>query len=1283
MRWMKSWAFLSLLSAVGAVILVVLACSLPTWKAVALLLVGVVVFLFVLARNPAHRYWRFASFVTGAWFASHAIPDLTIRFLWGRGRFGELLMQGGPGSWFDVGCFLLIALALLLDFSLGGEHGVMRGLFSRFTFRAQRQIAGTGPANQSTVGDVSGSNNQISINQQHGYSAEEISRLLLTAGDRPPDVNAVIEGAADLLNRGKPDAAEKILSDLKGRFWDRLTPRERYRVVANLGRVKEALGRIPEAADCYLQARAQQPEDNDARALGAVAQFMLGKVEEAHRLADSIVREKPASSLAAAVWIRSTPESTPFTEIVEAVPEEVRLAADVSGALAQRALRSRLPEEAEGYARMALDAVPENPAAREVLGTAIVYREASTMVPRHGPGRGAVPARIHEAEGLLSDALGVARSPGDLARIRLARGQLYDLVGRDSEAETDFRVARENDPAEHTIARQFASFLLRRGQPDRAIDVLRDVSKRNVDVQSSLILASLLGDRGGPEDRREAAGVLQHAMGRAGESSAEVRSELVGLLAYNLAELGDEGAIEELFAGLVQGSVTPAVVLATRADANRTLGHLDLANEQAGEAVLALQEDSGPHERRMVADVLTRLHRFSEALPHWKAIVAPGELSPQARSALDCAWESEDFAYFLSHCEEVRALGIWDVRCVERELNLLRRFHEHDRAIAVADGFIRHAADPAIVRAMRVHLALIGIAAHRPELVSGDPGDYPPPETSRPQVGLAVSQILKKGPNPGESVRYAYELLRRNFSSPEAHYAFIQAVGLGEESDVQVAPIETVGPGAAVKYRELGSDAEAWCIIEDAPSPEMARQEYAPHHAFARAMTGKRAGDRFTLREDLLQKREAEITGIANKYAFRKWDCIHRWEERFPDQPFARMYRLERGPDGALDPSLIFRAVDRNIEEGRSARELYRDYPISVLGFAQLSGVTVAESLRHLIGQEDLPVRCCFGTQEEFGAGLGAIRDAGALVIDPSSVATLFLTGFYRKLPPLEIPTITSTGTLQEYRILLGKLAHGGEFLTRHRGRHVLVSRDAGDQGRFRSGLEEFIGWLESHARIEGGAELAKLSREVREDAIGEFGQPAAECLALAIREGAVLWTDDIHLAGYSAAKHGIRRTWTQAVAIYLQAAGRLEKGELDTLSLSLVEAGFAFTRLPPDVILLAARRSDWEDSRDPFRAVARWLGSDQHTGLASVGVVADVLPLIWREAPLLQQRQSATLGLLRALSRRPGGVQLARNLLGRLAPAFGVDPVNEERCRDYLLGVLNGEGPDRTVLSA
>ena len=1293
MSWTKSWVVTSLVTAVAAVGLVAVACSLPTWYAVLLLIIGVGVFLYMMMRNPQLRYWRLANFSLVALIAAHALPSITVRFLWGQGHFGELLLDNTSGIAFDLILGLVILVSLIMDYRSTHESGVTRRFVSwiAVSYRRQIQTAGNGPKNQLAFGDVFGHNNQININQSHGPSAEEFKDLLsefkngyTTPIERIPDVHAEIERACELLALGKADTAEKTLTDLKQRYWDKLTAREKYRLLANLGRTKEALGQVTHAIEYYQQAVDHQPEDNDARALGAIAKFLSGDVEGAQQLAGSILLNTPRSALAAAVWIRSAPDSLAFGEILSSIPEEVRHAGEVTAALTLRAGQANLPDEAEKYAREAIERSPNNPNLMESLGTAILIREAASFDPRNRPPDLAESPRLREAYDLLSNALSVANCPADRARIRFRRGQLNDLLDRAHEAETDFRVALENTPDDHTIARQLASFFYTQDQPDQAISILREVGRSSEDVMSSLFLATLLGDSGSPSSRREAADVLRRAILLATNCPPSTRAELVGLLVHNLAQIGEEAQIERVFADMPPEFLTRVSEFAARSEANHLLGHSEIANEQAGKALLALENAGSPYEQRMVADVLTRLHRFSEALPIWKKIISPGEISPGAQSALDCAWKTEDYEFFLFCGEKLRTRGIWNANCIEREILILLRYHDYDQASALAFGFIQQAKDPFQAKVMRVHLARIGIESNRLELVSSDPNDYPSPETAQPEVGLAVAEILKKVKKSDESMRYAYELLRRNYSSHVAHYAFIQAMGLADGQSKPLETAESVRPGYAVKYAETGGASETWCVIEDSPSPEIARNEFAPDHPLSQAMLRKRIGDTFTLRKDHLQDRKAKITGILNKYEFRKMDCLSHWEERFPEHPLARLYRLEKGSDGEIDLGLIFRSIDLHFERREGLQALYREYPISVLGFALLNEVTVAESLQHLVGNEDLPVRCCVGTGEELKAALDVLGNSTKIVIDPSALATLFLTGVFRILPPLQTSIITSEGVMQEYRTILDKLSERPiGFLTKIQGRHVMVPANPEENERYQQGLTEFLEWLSRTAQIEGGTVLVTLQKDTRDQAVEEFGLAAAECLALAIREGAVLWTDDIVLAAYAFGKHGIQRTWTQAVAIYLQRAGILGKAELDDITLKLVEGGYTFTHLAIENIFYAIKKADWNETNQPFRAVAHWLADEQINPAHSTKLIAITLPLIWREAPLIGQKEAATLGLIRSLMRRPRGVAHVNNLQSLVTSAFGVDSLNADRCQRFIQEIVSGSRSDQRIISA
>src|ERR1700722_20101196 len=97
-----SWFATSLLSALAAILLALIACLLPNRYAIGLIILGVVVFLFTLSLNPAHRYWRMATTLAGALVASQLVPKITVGFSWGDNTFGHFLIENPPDATFNV-----------------------------------------------------------------------------------------------------------------------------------------------------------------------------------------------------------------------------------------------------------------------------------------------------------------------------------------------------------------------------------------------------------------------------------------------------------------------------------------------------------------------------------------------------------------------------------------------------------------------------------------------------------------------------------------------------------------------------------------------------------------------------------------------------------------------------------------------------------------------------------------------------------------------------------------------------------------------------------------------------------------------------------------------------------------------------------------------------------------------------------------------------------------------------------------------------------------------------
>src|SRR5262249_35295555 len=149
----------------------------------------------------------------------------------------------------------------------------------------------------------------------------------------------------------------------------------------------------------------------------------------------------PTSSLSAAVWVRSAPDATPYSEIEAKLPAAVKDHVEVLHALSIRAIQAGETILATSLTRKARDGSPDSPELKAQYANLIVNAEGRASID----GKGSCPEKLSEAIILLNQVLEIANAKDEIGWLRYTRAEANDLVGRDNEAETDYRAALETN----------------------------------------------------------------------------------------------------------------------------------------------------------------------------------------------------------------------------------------------------------------------------------------------------------------------------------------------------------------------------------------------------------------------------------------------------------------------------------------------------------------------------------------------------------------------------------------------------------------------------------------------------------------------------------------------------------------------------------------------------------------------------------------------------------------------------------------------------------------------
>lgn len=1082
----------------------------------------------------------------------------------------------------------------------------------------------------------------------------------------PSFVEADLNDAKQALDANDWQTARILLSRLKQRHFDELTERQKYRYFANLGATYWLEGNLAEAADNYIRCRVFQPNDEDARATEAQGYELLGNRAKAFELAQSILRDIPVSKRAFAMFIRTAPDDWTVQELESRMTALPAANAEIEVALAMRAFSNDDFERAE---RLAKNAVKENPewgSAWLTLARSIhrsVYSRATPLLTARP--RIENPGRLMEAIDAFSRAIGAARGSyrGLVSDALLGRGRAYDLLEESENAERDFEEARIQSPTDANVLFQVAWHRYSRDDFDRAIEL----SRRSIELGNSgdayVLLALSLRERRGPQDRAEAASLLLDAVQNRSVEFLPV-DELFGLaIGALLAEsrFDDTATIIESMPKKISDAVLHKTFAARLAIATK---ETEVAVDYARAALALLSPETAFMTLRRLARVLSDLGLFREALPVWQRVVPPNHWSLDTRSLLDCAEQLGRHDIILDTCRGLREAGERHVDLLQIELTWLSQY-DPAAAISLVENELR--LDPNN-KTMRLGLAALGVRAGRDDLVTTDLAALPSASEILPQNAVQMINILRRRNRAEDAVRFAYEVIHRNFYDPAAHRAMQSAMLGGAYPEPVIPPTEHVTPGTAVRYAEVGTEGDRWVVIEDELDLDESLNEISPESFLAKALIGLRVGQTFVLATGHVQDRIGKVSEVVSKYVYRFRDSIAQWQVRFPTEDGIEQINVPHKSDGSLDASVMLKSFDRRYEAIQGLVQQYSTAMVPIALFADVAGRDVPQTMEYLANDLNVRIRCCDGNQEENDAAVAALSAAEGVVLDLTALTTLWMAEQLDALRLWPTKLYVSSATVAELRQADAMAKHfGGNSMGKSDKGYFLIERSESERDALVHRFQPLLDAVTETCVILGGQSLAAVTPEIREAMIKAFGQGGAESIVLASVPGRVLWTDDLVVAAFGRGQFGTKRTWTQSALRWCTERGLLDEAKYVNMSMHLIGWHYFFTGINPAIFAQAGRTSGWDVDRRPLRQCIDLVGLREIDSAAALRLAVEMVYTAFKENSILDLAQPTTIRVLEVMSRRQGGLSLIRHMPKLLAVLFGIDVIHASRAASVI----------------
>ena len=1076
--------------------------------------------------------------------------------------------------------------------------------------------------------------------------------------------HADIDEARGYLEKHDYQIAKLLLQRIKVRSWDQLNARHKFRVLTNLASVEMSADNLKGAAELYLEAKAHQPDDEMARTNEALGYLLLGQHEQAFELGSRLREEFPRSERVLGIFIRSAPDSTSLESLEEAIPQDLLEKDEVAAALTERALDSGEMQKAEQFSRTATAANSRVSRLWPLLGYIILQSEMSKSHERYGADvLFCDTARLSEAEEVFGEALKLAkeeRSTSGTVEALLHRRQTRIALQKEVEAHEDLEEAWQVAPQDPRVTETYGASLGFEGKYEEAIDCMRRLPPDALSPHGQMILGMLLLERGGPGDDHSAGDLLARVTKREERLPEDFREHCLEMGLQAFAKEGQFDACRELLEQVPGETVSQVGLKTLTARFHLLEGKQDEASRCADEALALTQNTTTTFDVRRLAQLLFALERFNDALPLWQRIAVPNMLSSDTKHLLECAGRLNRHDIMIDTFRELRQAGASDRTLLDNELSLFE-LYDTDRAIEILDEEISQRPED---KALKLWRSRLGLAFDRADLVDHDPSSVPAANEVEPRMAVEAVRVLKAIEQEQDAIRYAYEVLRHNFQNPDAHGAFMLALGpFGNEPQLEhPGSVET---DVAVCYVERGAPALHWIIVETTPDPnsQLPERELSPDHPICMAMMGKKVGETFVLAPGI-QERIGEIKAIQNKYVHRYQDCMEQWQVRFPESPVVQVVKLPEklGESGEpeLDMSVIRQSVDMRHEDVSNVEQLYRENPVSLHIFGEHFGGTAFTALQHLASRTDVPVRCCNGSVEEREQAAKALGSCNTLVLDMSVIASLFLLDRLDILENWSIALVVSQSTVNELRLMIAneEQVHSKESgrLVKTEAGFAAVESTAEQKEAYIRGLRHLVEVLEANCKVEPCEALAAIEPKKREIIVKCFGRYGAEALLLAAVPGGVLWTDDLAQAGRAKREHSVSRVWTQFIIGTRAESGLVDPETFFEVSAKLLGYGYSFTSQSPEIVRQAGVIAEWKVDNWPLSQALSVFAGESVDLEQILWLAAGFLKLLYQEALLSATKANITVKILENIAKKKGGLQGIHNLHKALPRIFGLN---------------------------
>ena len=1070
---------------------------------------------------------------------------------------------------------------------------------------------------------------------------------------------AAIDNARDLLKKGSPISALDYFEDLKKRIWPNASPIAKFRLLTNMAAAQLVFNKEQKAAMLLLEAFQHNSEDDIALSNRAVAHFLLGETEEAEVYVQKTLEQNPVNTHAYTILVEMSSDEETIEEVIDKVPEYLRETPEIAYAISKIARQHQDFEKARKWAEvMAEHEQDDIPSCKAFLATILLDQvlddNLAVVTEQLNDSQNAQLQRVIE---LFTEAWNCVVN-SELRTMRtdwiINRSTAHFCLGEEKAAIKDLDTALEIEPLHPILLKNRAILAFKEGDNTSAIEFLQKIQPDSEIPEAAILLADILR-----LDKRsdEAIKTLNDFL--IIDPPSELR-EIANHLLINIyiADGRFEDA-QQIVTAMRESSPTSVLNLIDAARICKATGANDEALSRLKEAYDYVKNSNTFEEIIELANELRMLGQFEEAATLYEKYADTSVNSQLTWDLLNCYYHAGEREKTLGICQVLREKYGPLRHISEMEFMIYNEIGNMKQAQAVCEVYIKAFPDDID---MQIRLAVVHSRSNKFEEVDRLLEKSFDLENLILRSYLDLVYLYRIRSEPEKALDIMYEARRTYYNNSEAHLKYVGLYYTVSEKMGELLHPTQVQPGTAVCVDNSGQT--TWYIVEEREDTDVTRKELHVGKDLAKRLIGKVVNDEIWLRQNPFGPEIGKITDIKSKYVYAFQEIFRTFPEMFPDTPGLWSIKLDNSheTDDSAKPQQLFDLIDKQHNVSLQIEEVYKENPLPIGALTNLTGSNVVDTWRFLMSKPDLGVRCSTRNPEERRQALTLLGSHQVkLVVDPISLMTIHSIGaadvVIKAFGKLGIAQLTIDGlhdiisdreaiSLKGQAMSVGK--QGDQYV-----RTVINPEDVRREIEY---LKNIIKWIGGNCQILTGDGMLQINQLRKQEFDHLFQRFFIDTLLIASQPGHLLLSDDEPLRSYAKSNFSIEAgischidgVWTQVLLEHCVNRGLLDKAKYNKMTIKLVCLQYHHTAVDADVLIEAAKQSDWQPS-EPYNSLVQTLGG-QRAGLSSaLNVAVNFLYQLWLEPILPRQREYLALGLLDGLTSGRSPREVVGQLAGRI----------------------------------